>query len=902
MNWTGGALSRSRNAKSKVSLSVKQRNHFAKARVKLQNAQRPSPPAIQYFDFGEWKPENGIHNDRRSNPVEQVLPSQRTLEHFENVQGVVKKLKSLRPRHQEKKRKRSVIDDTEGHVLPSGIPIPPLSPTITSSRPPSRSSPVQAKPTAKPRSKRLRSGTPSDSDELFPLAGLDSVEAKRLKLLEMSDWVGIERQRRMSKPVKMSFIDANDRDLIGRRRPLNGSANQKPRTVQRPRPMKIPQMTSYCDEPRVLRTGRFEDEYWSAGSLSIRIGPTGTIEEPKSEEVLLCEQPTRLAHYNNLTPTSQQQRRKFAHLSAISGESPEPFRSLLSPEEVESSEPFHSLFSPEEVGQSGIGKLVEAATITNDDNLSMAEDGLHLPEDYHFPEPESGFRLLFKQTPQPHGQELGGCVSSSPIVRDFAFDGGQTSGAVMEQPANLEDRNVLRKQISEFDPGEKGHPSTSPLSIATSRYIQELENQSFGSGGLNGFAANITNKAATASTQPSVHGNKAYRMQETIGDRELERSVKPGEVRAQGNVRPAENEDEIWRNFVNLDSNNDIRTIPEQPTSTHVRQAPTTMASLHNKQGFSQGPPKPIIQEAPLSSPDDDELIWRNFIFSDSDSIDHEWVIEEEEEEKEANPKSPRGTHISNYNAGAPPSMVAEVATSPLKQNPHLLDESLLDDSTVALEDNTSRYANVSTSTTWSPDITTEALSRKPQQDPPYPSHPPTQSSPIPITTSPTTHPNQSPTSTNLPLPTKPNRPLPSNPSSLQAQASSSSNPTPYSITYLSPTNATNPSSDELAWTPSRLPGPPTQRIVFRKPARYLGERASEPVLLGRKEKKKVSVSDEEKNRKRKWKGKTGLAEAVERAKGRWGRGKGGGKDDERELGCGDEEGEGMERDDIVDD
>lgn len=891
MNWTGGALSRSRNAKSKVSLSVKQRNHFAKARVKLQNAQRPSPPAIQYFDFGEWKPESGgVHNDRHSNPVKQAIPSQRTLEQFENVQGVVKKLKSLRPRHQENKRKRSVIDDTEGHVLPSGIPIPPLSPTIISSRPPSRSSPILAKPTAKRTSKRLRTADPSASEELFPLAALDNVEAKRLKLLEMSDWVGIERQRRMSKPVKMSFTDAKDRELIGRRRPLN---SEKRGTVQPPRPMKIPLMTSYSEKRRGVHRG-LADEYGSSDRVSIRIGSTGTTKGPDPDEILDRYQSPGLAHYDNAGEIlkSQQQRRGVAHLSAISGESPEPFQSLFSPEEVKSPESFQNLFSQEEVEQSGIAQLVEAATIVEDENLPIAEDGLHLPESYHFPEPEPGFRLVFKQTPQPRGQNSGLSVGSSPIVRDFAFNGGQTPGAVIEQPARLEDRNVLKKQISELGPVEDGNPNTSPLSVATSRYIQELELQSFGSGGRKGFAKNTTNEAAIASVRPSVHGYKADRMRETSGDREIGISVKPNEVQAKENVQPAEDEDEIWRKFFNLDSSHDFQTIPDQHTSTHVPQAPTIIASLHDKQVLSS--PKPTTQKAPPPSPDEDELIWRNFIFSDSDAIDHEWVIEEEE--KEASSASPHDTQTSN-SARPPPSMVAEVATSPLKQNPHLLDESLLDDSVVALEDDTSRYANVSTSTKSSPSIQTEFISRQPQQNQPYPPHAPTQPSPIP-TTSPSTHDNQSTTSTNLPLPSKPNHPLPSNPSSLQAEASSSSNPTTnYSIQYLSPP-INNPSSDELAWTPSRLPGPP-QKIVFRKPARYVGERADpEPVHLGWK----TSVEEKKRKGKGKGKGKTGLAEAVERAKGRWERRGGGGRDDGGDQGYGDEEVGEMEEDDIVDD
>ncbi|KAL9126373.1 MAG: hypothetical protein Q9175_007929, partial [Cornicularia normoerica] len=389
MNWTGGALSRSRNANASASLSAKQKNHFAKARVKLQNEQRPSPPEIQYFDFGEWKPRRGEHDDRRSSPVKRWVSRQRTLDQFENVQGVVRKLKSLRPRNEGNRRKRSVINDTEGHVLPSGIAIPPISPITISSRPSSSSSPVQCQPTPEWTAKRLRTSTSSTRDEPEPLAVLDSVDAKRRKLLQESDWVGVDRQRRMSKPVKMKFTDAGDRDLIGRRRPLNGSAVQNRWNVQRSLPAKIPPIAAYSEKRRDLHRGLGE-EYCDADGISIRIGSAATNKGPVSDEILDCYQSPgpvqrssnspKALNYDNavLTPKPQHRRRGVSYPSAFRDESSELFRSLFSPEEVE---------------QPGIAQLLEAATIPDTDDFSLAEDELRLPEDYHFPEPEPEFRL-----------------------------------------------------------------------------------------------------------------------------------------------------------------------------------------------------------------------------------------------------------------------------------------------------------------------------------------------------------------------------------------------------------------------------------------------------------------------------------------------------------------------------
>ena len=863
MNWTGGTLSRSRNANGKLSLSVKQKNHFAKARVKLQNGQRTPPPEIQYFDFGEWKPENQVHDDRHSDPVKQRASSQRTLDQFQNVQGVVRKLKSLRPRNERSKRKRSLINDTEGYVLPSGIPIPPISPPVISSRPPSSSSPIQAEPTEERVVKRLRTSTSPMSDELYPLAALDGVEAKRHRLLQETDWVGIERQKCLSKPAKMKFTDPEDRDLIGRRRPLNSSAIQNRWNVQGSRPMKIPLMAP-CNE---------EGENWSPDGMSIRIGSTATNKGPISDEMLDCYQtpepvkrafhPVRTPEYRSIRHETKPQHREHEGTTPSSlGKEP--------------SEPFRSLFSPEEVEQSGVAQLVEAATIAEDHSPPLVERELQLPDDYEFPEPESRFRLVFEHTSQPHGQTSELDHGSDPIVRDFAFIDGKLQGAAAEQPARPEGRNVLEDQISEHAAIEDARPSTSPLSIATSRYMQELEEQSYGTGGQNFFPKNVADRAVPTRAQPAAIDRKVTEDErETNVHREPQVWVPREEVQDKGNNQPTEDEDEIWRTFINLDGVHDSQS--SRPTSTHIRP-PTARASLKTP---DQPPTSSDTHKAPPRPPDD-EQIWRNFIFS-SPNPNNEWILEE------ASPES----HVPDNDTSTPdpartqPSMVAEAATSPVKQNPHLQDEIL--DGSPPMVDNASRYAHASTSSTTESPVTTEHV-RSMATQVPYPSDP--QASTL-TTTPPATHNSQNPQTT-------------SNPSSLIPQApSSSSIPQSLSLSF-SPTNTTThtthiPSSDELSWTPTRLPNPPPPKkasvasVIFKKPTRYTGgeRKAPSTVHLGwnvgkrksrnrndaegkgkgkKKGEKKVKGKEkEEKKGKREKKGKEketkSLAEAVERAK-----------------------------------
>ena len=850
MNWTGGALSRSRNTNAKASLSVKQKNHFAKARVKPPNGQQAVAPEIQYFDFGEWKPESRVRDDRQSNLVKRGASSQRTLDQFQNVKGVVRKLTSLQPRVGRNKRKRSLINDTEGYVLPSGIPIPPISPTIINSHSHSSSSPIRAEPTEKRVANQLQPSTSSTSDELYPLAALDSVEAKRRRLLQESDWVGIERQRCLSKPVKMKFTDAEDRDLIGRRRPLNGSAIQNRWNVQCARSMKIPLMAP-CDEGV---------ENWNPDGMSIRIGSTATSKGPILDEMLDCYQAPELAN-RSAHPVQSSEYTKTVH----EPRSQHQTREATTPSSLgkASSEPFRSLFSPEEVDQSGVAQLVEASTIAEDDIPAFMEDELQLPEDYRFPEPEPRFRLVFDQTPQPRGQTSEPDRNSDPNVRDFAFTKREPQGAAVERPAYRQDHNMLKDQLSQIAPIHEAGPSTSPLSIATSRYMQELEDQSFGAGGPRLLSKNVADSAASTRAQPAVNRDTAENEREPDCDPQPKASVQREEVQDQGSIQPTEDEDEIWRDFINLDDLHD--SPPSQRNSTQVLVPHTTAtAPLQNQQARDQPSTISDAQKAPPHPPDDDEQIWRDFIFSSPNPNDNGWPIEEASPE----PPSPN-SHASTYDpARTQPSMVAEVATSPVKQNPHLLDE-MLDDSPPVL-DNASRYAHASTSSTGIPDSTEDVSTTAPPQ-PLYPSSWPTHQSSSTLTTA------SSPGTRNGPNPLRTTSSIYS--SSLLAQAS------PSSSTDTTSRPPPNSPSDE----PSRPPR--TEKVTFTKPSRYIGQRAPGTAQhLGRRVGRQTHKMDG--NGKRMGKKTKSLAEAVERAKRQMSRKE---KRDESET-------EETEQDEIVDD
>ncbi|KAL8995854.1 MAG: hypothetical protein Q9169_004506 [Polycauliona sp. 2 TL-2023] len=202
MNWTGGSLSRSR--KQNANLSIVQKRHFARARGKLLNA-RPSPQQIHQPIFHDILP-RGSTTPAPSRPRER-RNSQTTLESFQHLRPIVKKLKSLRP-HCSPKR-----DGVE--LLHRGRP------------PSSGSTGLGEADEAAVKLITKRSRTPPVMDEL---------EAKRRELLATHDWVGLDKM----KPVKMAFANAEDRDLIGKRRLIksnHGAFNCKPQQRRRPLPI-----------------------------------------------------------------------------------------------------------------------------------------------------------------------------------------------------------------------------------------------------------------------------------------------------------------------------------------------------------------------------------------------------------------------------------------------------------------------------------------------------------------------------------------------------------------------------------------------------------------------------------------------------------------------------------------
>lgn len=183
MNWTGGSLTKSRNAQSSVTAT--QKKHFAKVRKRLYHGLQPPLD----LDFSTFEPHARI--TKRA-------PDQPTLLHVEqpNSDGEeTQKLLQDAPNKDNRTPSKSRCSDH--HSCDDGSPLLPGSATG---------------------SRHLDKKGMAISDE-------DEFEAKKKELFAMRDWCGLESTR----PVRMTFEDPADRDMIGRRRRVDQSASTEKR-------------------------------------------------------------------------------------------------------------------------------------------------------------------------------------------------------------------------------------------------------------------------------------------------------------------------------------------------------------------------------------------------------------------------------------------------------------------------------------------------------------------------------------------------------------------------------------------------------------------------------------------------------------------------------------------------
>lgn len=843
MNWTGGGLSRSRNAKN--SLSAKQHQHFALKRASL-HAHRSPPDVVFDLEHCHSATVPAPSQSRESKARQKQPQMQTILDDFEKTRPLVKKLQMLQDGHSINKRKRSPPESASPQANPRVQTGNEISPLIISSSTSSNPSSLPSQ-RAKGSTRQPRSGTSPDEPSKT------SIGTKRRRLLQMRDWVGIERKA--SEPVHMEFADPQDRDMIGRRRKVNykhpvAYQQQLKRITKLDRHNLLPGTTRLSSnaEDVSIRIGSAvdksvksyderglnnneparppgfasPDQYFGVAGRTYRGIEGGAVDrstQAPAERVSLCN-PVTESHVSDemldqhRSETSQSSKPtvppvKTSSLGRMSL-ADNGHRDVYKPSAFMDDSSPSPMYPTQSWNEAEVYQYRDATGkfrdyIEDHPSLDGSEWNLPDPNGQVFEEPR--MRLVIPDTPRSCAR-LSQARGSSSMAQDFPVPALHTSVAVQETPScsggQRADSSSGRHEAS--DPSIESLVIVTPsLLMASSQLKTEFHRHGYGNG---------THLRASKDLSHSL-----YLSRERYNHRALNTEIPPALSRDKGSPAVApmkavhqepsqtapEEEEEVWKNLV---------APPDAIEAARPSRAPLRTINT-SKETLPEPPPNttalpPIPKEKePPRDVEEEEKIWQNFIFSDQDE-QNEWTIEE--------PK-PRTKSLHEYNPSrTQPSMIAEVDTSPIKQNPHLLEEGPFE----SLNGSASSYHRLKQrhqASEFLRGIFTDASPSDISEQTTVELDPLQDFESI-LAEAPETLMDfdsfaQPPLCQSRTFPT----------SSLAGQASN--------VSIQGSSLPVNVSSDELHWSPTRAPPslarPKGIKVIFTPPKRYIGERAEEP-------------------------------------------------------------------------
>ena len=842
MNWVGGSLNRSRSNQNDAGVAA-QKKHFAKVRAGYGPA-KFSPPSMAPLLSNWMKGSSTPTSASRGRPVRQVgRKDQKRLEDFKTTRPLVQRLDSLQPRRQPVKRKLEVTcDENNGSQR-----LPKQTAQGTGSSPIA----ISSKASSVPSSSAMRSESPREIHQApkktETVEAVDHIEAYRRRLLGRPDWMGLNR----TSPTKYNFTAAEEREMIGKRRRVIERAHQTPCSSQRHRMRNTSYFNSRSPFPRPshdqLSQADISVRIGSAVDKSTRNGANGNVSsvlerfDEISDNILdsADQYPNpfvmgRLAN-QKVTPRSNLghggSMRDVASASTPSVSSPSYSDERLDVEEGESP-------SPEEEGQGA----------APDEGFQFAQaDARHETRMAYDPAPEfPGSVATEVQTWLP-----------GPIIRDFG---------------SITDNQVMLEAAPRTATEASGFCSESSVEKYALVNVSPFGNQSNMSG--NSSSSPLIKRAERACQASSLP--MAERSEEGG-------TIIPMEDLSEGPSNTTNEEETLWKTFVNLPSDDVIGAEPRDQIVSTPTEGPGVKVGAKSSLLETTEPVATTTRKKVEQAIEDEESIWRRFVFGNDEADDDDWDLEE--------PNAEEGNEVpessSSGQSRTQPSTIGEIATSPLRQNPHLLDESPLKSASSPAQDVYSTTAAAGSPEPPSPithndksaigearvdipEINTTLDESHIYSDNSLKSRSPPHTSPkdMLVPGSPFSPSSSafsaitplrasSPSRTSFVTSNPPFTPLHKNkahlvdPASSATSFSSPSNPNAGSM-IVQPSSATNGSS---AWSPSAITTPPQQAraeqlrrhqqarrrrqaLMFRKPDRYndvLIPGTPEPIILGRK-------------------------------------------------------------------
>lgn len=745
MNWTGGSLSRSR--KQSANLNIIQKKHFARARAKLLNG-HSSPFRLGLSIFHD-------EENTCASQLEEHPPTQLTLEEYEVFKPVVKQLQSLKPRY--------AVSNMPSRVTESPRPSPSFDDdSILAPQLKYRASNVFVKGQ---NYKEKATASEANPTKIAPV--VDELEAKRRELLGTSDWIGLKK----IKPLQMRFPEAEDRDLIGKRRRVDNDPYQadSARNLYR-RPVVNP-----YEKQCMLRSR--SKLLSSPSKISIHIGSSGrgSPARPRkkngsrrdidhqacvSDEMLFNDQESvRISMCNQYANPSEEMLfdREWSGISTSTNRSPYqgmPFR--LQPTRADKGSLAHSVSSGAD------------SEYLNDPGYAADrhdhQDKPNLISPYTLPgsidpcvttEP---LKTIGSENRRPEGDDNPANTQHVEGLR--SHDRGQAEGISEQPPPQDKQRppysaqggkhSARQRFIARQDSKDEKQPSTQAT-------VRDIGPHSHPPGSLQSSSYHVKHRRTSKVSPPNLERDDMQRDKFQISAMEQQHW------------------DELFRR------QDDPTTILKE-TKPNDRAATSTAGEALPR--APSPPPTPIIPshehvealEPPADpTPEEDEIIWRTFVFGTANPNGEDWIFDNPSQGRDA----PRQSHRPNNSSSSPlhtlPQTASASASSPKTQTqPSLLAEA--------------SSSTSSSSSTPAPTLSSSSPAR-PQ--------------PLPSTTA------DFPPTSSVP---------PSQPSTSPA------NRTQHSVQAQAHT-----SSDELALSPGRMP-PPPRPVVFRRPRRYGGKELSCPV------------------------------------------------------------------------
>ncbi|KAL9628513.1 MAG: hypothetical protein Q9204_005841, partial [Flavoplaca sp. TL-2023a] len=615
---------------------------------------------------------------------------------------------------------------------------------------------------------------------------VDELEAKRRELLATFDWVGLERM----KPVRMKFVNAEDRDMIGKRRFVKGNQAANNAYVQQHRTP----LLNASDKLNIMRTASHSSA--SPGKISVRIGSSR----------------------RDLSPDRRQQ------------------KGLRLSDEYRSSLPDEMLFDDQE-SFSGVGsasanskKTIQHSASTSDDMLFGFGSSDGITRMSH--EPKAAHRLHHYRVPYSKSQMLS--YDSYPsAMNNVSSDSGSvhTLGAQLlegkshtHRPQRQRMTDSTHSQLQKVSAGSNA-PSSNQLDpdrLSTFNFLEFSEPMYRAESDFKaGYRAppqddsNIRNHKTIQSPICSAHAHvedpqsarartlylDTARFLGNVVNGDFHGIQKHGPLNAQVPKAITKGSDE--------DPSKPQASAQEQPRdhqNAHIPGVPVTVgprsptpvdqedsADVDAVNAFTVPIPsdsqmqygtssQPNESQAPQeSAPEEDELLWRKFVFGTEDPAE-DWTFEEE--------------------AGITQSPDAPMSQRPANSSSPLQPIFTIANNNVPESDDLQKNPNTQ------PSLVVEASSSPSSSPSSIPNEP------LDVQTS-HSHPRSS------------SGGPPGTQYSIQAQPSISSRHQPTEMQFQS-----NTSSDPLTCSPSHLLHPP---VTFRKPNRYVGESQDGvmPVRLG---------------------------------------------------------------------